>query len=87
VLACGGGDPPPQAGRKPARPWAVGQKLAQSPVNHFSISLLNLNSTKSFKLPKFIENHSILRKIQSRFWMNPLEQVFSGNLAKSPFSP
>jgi hypothetical protein len=21
------------------------------------------------------------------FWMNPLEQVFSGNLAKSPFSP
>jgi hypothetical protein len=40
---------------------------------------------KLVKLQKFVKNHINLRKMQSKFLWNPLEQIYAVGLTKSLF--
>jgi hypothetical protein len=64
----------------------TGQRTAI--IVHFSFlreSFSDLNFRKLFKHNKFIVNHINFRKIQSKFLLNPLAQVYALGLTKSLF--
>jgi hypothetical protein len=68
------------------RPWAESwPKTTHSFLNFSEFCLLIKIPGNSLKLLKFIENHINLKKIESEFHWNALEQIYAVGLTKSLF--
>jgi hypothetical protein len=71
----------------PPRPvgYASGRFSAQYCVRGFKCFLIVLNYRNCFKLQKFVETCRNVQNFQNKFYMNPLEPLFTVDLTKLSF--